>query len=456
MLPLASAQNATFTNPFVISRPDAADPWAVYHDGFYYFTFTVGDRIDIWKSATLTGIDAGTKVTVWRAPQGGAQCCNIWAPELHFIAGKWYIYYAADDGRDANHRMYVLESAGADAQGAYIDRGKIAATTDRWAIDGSVLRKPDGTLYFVWSGWENIAPSPQNLYIAPMSNPWTLSGERVKISMPENSWERNGWWVNEGPQPLVKNGKIFIVYSASGGSTPDYCLGMLTNTNGNVLDPASWTKSPGCVFQRTANVFGPGHNSFVKSPDGTEDWIVYHAKDTNVHSWERRTPRAQPFTWNATTGAPEFGTPLRSQTALAAPSGENIAGRASAPNAPVLLTAEDSSAAVAFDSVTMLHAPLPVITTYNFSPDRRTRVTLFVTSTTSPPTQVQAEDSQQIIHQLPIEHIGQVENTNLTQIIVRLPDELDRTRGAWMSVSANGATSNKAFLSLKASTVAAP
>jgi len=33
------------------------------------------------------------------------------------------------------------------------------------------------------------------------------------------------------------------------------------------------------VFQRsnTNGVYGPGHNGFFKSPDGTEDWIVYQA-----------------------------------------------------------------------------------------------------------------------------------------------------------------------------------
>ena len=258
----ASAQSATFTNPLVKSR-DAADPWMVYRDGYYYLTFTAGNRIEVWKSATITGIDQGTKVIVWQAPAFGPQCCNIWAPELHFISGRWYIYYAADDGNDVNHRMYVLESTGADPQGGYADKGKISAPTDRWAIDGSVLQKRDGSLHFIWSGWADLNPGPQNIYIAPMSNPWTISGERALISAPVNQWERVGWAVNEGPVALQNGGNSFIVYSASGGSTADYCLGMLTNTDGNLLAPSSWRKSQGCVFAKTDTVFGPGHNSFV-------------------------------------------------------------------------------------------------------------------------------------------------------------------------------------------------
>jgi GH43 family beta-xylosidase len=287
----------------------------IYKDGFYYFTFTAGNRIEVWKSATIIGIDRGTKVTVWRAPSSGPQCCNVWAPELHFISGKWYIYFAADDGMDVNHRMYVLESVGSDPQGDYSAKGKISAAADRWAIDGSVLQKTDGTLYFIWSGWAALEPGSQNIYIAPMKNPWTIGGQRTLISAPVNSWERHGWAVNEGPVALQKGGNTFIVFSASGGSTPDYCLGMLTNTDGNLLAPASWQKSAGCVFQGTDTVFGPGHNSFVKSPDMTEDWIIYHARNTSTQTWAGRTARAQKFTWRAD-GTPDFGKPSALQAAL--------------------------------------------------------------------------------------------------------------------------------------------
>jgi len=115
----AFAQTAIFTNPIVTSR-DAADPWMIYQDGYYYFTFTAGDHIEVWKSSTITDIDRGTKVTVWQHHISGRECCNVWAPELHFLNGKWYIYFAADDGNDVNHRIYVLESTGSDPQGTYI------------------------------------------------------------------------------------------------------------------------------------------------------------------------------------------------------------------------------------------------------------------------------------------------------------------------------------------------
>ena len=447
------AQPATFTNPIVKTR-DAADPWMVHKDGYYYFTFTAGNRIEVWKSATITGIDQGTKVTVWQAPASGPQCCNVWAPELHFIGGRWYIYYAADDGNDVNHRMYVLESAGADPQGPYLDKGKISAPTDRWAIDGSVLHRPNGSLYFVWSGWANLSPGPQNIYIAPMSNPWTISGERALISAPSNAWERVGWAVNEGPVALQKGAHTFIVYSASGGSTADYCLGMLTNVDGNLLAPGSWGKSQGCVFARTDTVFGPGHNSFVKSPDQTEDWIVYHARETPSQTWAGRTARAQKFNWLAD-GTPDFGRPAATSVSLPAPSGEV---QATPPPAPVLITEAGSERAVALDSVTLVRDPFPLATAHNFSPDRRTRLMLFARNVELRPGEsasvvtAEVEDSARGVFPAAVEYVGKVSGFEwLTQVVVRLPDGVGSAGDVRVSISLRGTASNRVLVGVRPS-----
>jgi GH43 family beta-xylosidase len=316
---VAHAQRQIFTNPIVKSR-DAADPWMIFKDGFYYFTFTTGSSIQVWKSRTITGVDAGAKATVWKPPAKGPQSKDIWAPEIHFFAGKWYIYYAADDGANEHHRLYVLESKTADPQGAYTDKGKIYdPNTDRWAIDATVLQKDDGSLYLIWSGWEGFVDKiAQNLYIAPMSNPWTIGGNRALISRPDHSWEG---WINEGPEVLKRNGKIFIVYSANGSWTPDYCLGLLMNTDGDVMNPQTWTKSNVPFLSRSPGVYGPGHNTFAKSADGTQDWIIYHATDNPTDGWRNRRPRAQKITWNAD-DTPNFGYPVAPRQTLAVPSGE--------------------------------------------------------------------------------------------------------------------------------------
>jgi GH43 family beta-xylosidase len=309
-----SPARGTFCNP--ITARGAADPWMVYRDGFYYFTATLEPEggLWVWKARTLTGIDQGAKVKVWTAPPTGPQSRQIWAPELHFLMGRWYLYYTASDGEDRNHRHYVLESVTDDPQGAYHDRGRVDPAFDAYAIDGSVLAMPDGALYFLYTTGA--------LQIAPMSSPVRVGGPGVPIARATLPWE-HGWL--EGPQALVRDGRVFVVYSAGHSAKVDYRLGLLTFTGGDVLDPAAWVKSPEPLFEPwtgpEGSVYTTGHGSFTRSPDGTEDWLVYHAKDTPEYGFHGRTARAQPFTWN-TDGSPHLGRPIPPGVPLPRPSGE--------------------------------------------------------------------------------------------------------------------------------------
>ncbi|MGH7951662.1 MAG: glycoside hydrolase family 43 protein [Limisphaerales bacterium] len=309
--------NRTFTNPIV---GHGADPWVIWWKTNYYFCQSRPDGVWVNKAARLEDIGKGHWKCVWQPPKGTSYSKQLWAPELHFLQGKWYIYVAADDGDNFNHRMYVLEGSSKDPQAAFMFKGKIAAHTDRWAIDGTVLQMPDQKLYFIWSGWEGANDVAQNLYIAPMSNPWTISGERVCISRPDQKWEQHDHpFINEGPETLWHDNQLFIIYSANGAWGDDYCLGQLTWSGGGVLNAKSWIKKPAPVFSGTADVFGPGHCSFVKSPDGKEDWIVYHAHKYKGSGWERDI-RIQRFDWNAN-GSPNFGAPVSPGVLLSEPSG---------------------------------------------------------------------------------------------------------------------------------------
>ncbi|MDU4694773.1 MAG: family 43 glycosylhydrolase [Paenibacillus sp.] len=300
-----------------ILMQDGADPWVYKHtDGYYYFTKTTGVDVTVWKSASLTGVDAAPRRVI---PTGGH---GIWAPELHYIHGAWYIYYAMDDGDNVNHRMYVMENTSADpTQGVWKQKGQITDSTNRWAIDGTVLPLDD-QLYFIWSGWEGDVNVSQNLYIARMSNPWTIDSERVEIARPTYAWETNhSPHVNEGPQVAVRNGTINLVYSASGSWTNDYCLGLITaDVTSDLLNPASWQKRAEPIFASGNGLYGPGHHSFTTSPDGTEDWIVYHVAKYKDAGWNREV-RAQSFTWNED-NTPNLGVPADPNLPLALPSGE--------------------------------------------------------------------------------------------------------------------------------------
>jgi GH43 family beta-xylosidase len=164
--------------------------------------------------------------------------------------------------------------------------------------------------------------TPQHLYIQEMENPYTLKGTRVLLSSPEESWETGGPLdLNEGPEVLKNGEHVFIVYSCRESWLKEYRQGMLQlkNPDGNLLDPANWEKK-GPVFQGNSEVLGVGHCSFVKSPDGTEDWIMYHSKKSTEPGWQRDV-RMQPFGWKAD-GTPDFGMPVPAGEELERPPGE--------------------------------------------------------------------------------------------------------------------------------------
>ena len=319
--------DSTFTNPLY----RGADPWVVFRDGWYYSCHAgPGGRLEVWKSATLTR--RGDCQSVWAPPARGWNRAQVWAPELHYVRGRWYIYYAASDGYNANHRMGVLEAATDDPQGPYVDRGMLytgdhlaSGKRSRWAIDGTVLELND-QLYFIWSGWEDHR-DVQHLYIARMSDPCTIASDRTRVCANDcHEWERVGerrWerGLHEAPQVLVRDGRVFLVYSCSGSWQPTYKLGMLMLEPG--ADPVGgwgWRKHSAPVFQPTREVFGVGHCCFTQSPDGREDWIVYHSKTRRWDGWHDRVVRAQPFGWNEQ-GMPEFGAPI--DHPLPRPSGES-------------------------------------------------------------------------------------------------------------------------------------
>jgi GH43 family beta-xylosidase len=327
-----AAVKPSFTNPLL---PAGADPWSIFHEGYYYYTHTTGRNITLWKTKSLSQLKTAPSKVVWTPPATGPNSRDIWAPELHFLNGKWDLYYAADAGTNQTHRLWVLENASPDPmQGTWTDKGQLKDPTDKWAIDGSVFEN-NGQHYLVWSGWEGDQNGRQCIYLARLKNPWTVDGPRLKVSTPVFPWERNGDLhnpqdpphvdVNEGPQVLRRGDKLVLIYSASGCWTDFYALGMLTaSASSDLLRPGSWTKSTVPVFQQdpAAKVFAPGHNSFFKSPDGTEDWILYHANDEPGQGCGRfRSPRAQPFTWQAD-GTPVFGKPVAPGQPLARPSGE--------------------------------------------------------------------------------------------------------------------------------------
>ncbi len=303
-----------YPRPLIEQR---ADPYIYLHeDGYYYFTgsYPLYDRIVIRRAKTIEGLSQAKEVTVWEKRQEGILSEHIWAPELHFINGKWYIHFAAGDKEDVwAIRPYVLETSSANPlEGTWEEKGQINTAFQSFSLDATTFEH-SGSRYLVWA--QKVAEDTiSNMYIAKMKNPWTLEGEQVLLSTPEFKWEQQGFYVNEGPAMLKRNGKLFISYSAS--ATDDrYVMGLLTaDENSNLLDPLSWKKAAEPIFisNEQQKQYGPGHNSFTVDEEGN-DLLVYHARPYKEISGNplydhNRHARIQPLLWK-TDGTPYFGVP---------------------------------------------------------------------------------------------------------------------------------------------------
>ncbi|GAA4702949.1 hypothetical protein Prum_025110 [Phytohabitans rumicis] len=315
--PAPASPGVLYTNSLIAQR---ADPHIVKHtDGYYYFTATAPeyDRIVMRRATSLQGLATAAETVIWRKHSSGEMGAHIWAPEIHYIDGRWYIYFAAGRTDDVwAIRPYVLETTSANPlTGTWTERGRIALPLNTFSLDATTFVH-NGTRYLAWAQNDPAVGSGTNLYLAPMSNPWTISGTPARISVPTYSWETIGHRVNEGPAVIQRNGRVFMAFSAS-ATDANYCVGLLTaSASSNLMNPASWSKTSTPVFTSNANTsqYGPGHNSFTVSEDGQSDILVYHDRSYRDISGDplndpNRRTRIQKLYWNAD-GTPNFGIPV--------------------------------------------------------------------------------------------------------------------------------------------------
>ncbi|EJF48865.1 alpha-n-arabinofuranosidase [Enterococcus sp. C1] len=273
---------------------DGADPWILQTEAFFYYTKTTGNNLTLWRAENLSLVAAGEKKIIWEMP---AEFESIWAPELHYLDDRWVMYFAANRPSET-HRMYALVNHQKDPYMGEWQLEEIKGMDDKFAIDGTVLEINDKR-YFLWSGWEGYENVAQNLYLAEMASPTEVIGEKRLISEPEYEWEmRQTPLINEAPQVMIKDEIVNLVYSASGSWDNDYALGLMTlDVADDPLERANWQKEPAPIFQQTNTVYGPGHNGFAKSKDGSEDWLIYHAARWDHSGWNRSI-RLQKFGWD--------------------------------------------------------------------------------------------------------------------------------------------------------------
>lgn len=279
-----------YNEPWILQR---ADPYVYLHtDGYYYFTASVPayDGIVLRRAKSLVELAETEEKEIWHKHESGPMSEHIWAPEIHYLFGKWYIYFAGGEKENIwNIRPYVLECQGSDPMNdEWKEMGKMRRAAEdefsfeAFSLDATVF-EVNGEWYYVWAEKVGVGKQISNLYIAKMENGYTLKTVQVLLTTPDYDWERIGFWVNEGPGVVKRNGKLYLTYSASETGV-DYCVGMLTaDENADLLDPKSWTKERYPVLRTddALEIYGPGHNSFTKDEAGN-DIIVYHARKESV------------------------------------------------------------------------------------------------------------------------------------------------------------------------------
>jgi len=275
-----------YNEPWIEQR---ADPYVLRAgERCWYFTASVPayDRIILRRADSLALLSEAEEREVWHRHESGPMSQHIWAPELHRLDGKWYIYFAGSEVDDIwKLRPYVLECADEDPyEGSWHELGMMQCAEDdefsfrAFSLDATVF-EVRGTRYYVWAEKTGVGRQISNLYIAKMAAPNRLATAQVLLTTPDYDWERHGFWVNEGPAVIQRNGRVFLTFSAS-DTGPAYCMGLLeADADADLLDPASWKKSRYPVLKSAPglSIYGPGHNSFTTDEEGN-DIVVYHAR----------------------------------------------------------------------------------------------------------------------------------------------------------------------------------
>ena len=323
-----------FRNPLALR--DAPDPFVTYDPvtGYYYSLFTCGNRLEIFRSRHAGTIlsDNDSKV-IFRAPDHGILKC-IWAPEMHKVGGRWYVYTSGQETEEHGpKRIFVMGALSDDPFGDWEYLG--SPFPELWAIDATSWPAPNGIQYLSFCRIEHDEHGYARnvLQIRRMISPEKPSDQWADIGRAEYPWERippydTRHLINEGPFFVEKNDRLFLIYSANGCTIDDYCMGLLEFT-GDKTDSTQlcsakyWVKHDKPVFTQANGVYGPGHASFFKSPDGEETWCAYHGmmEPSPVSKGRTRYLNLQKIGFDDT-GFPVFGEPAGYECDIVPPSGE--------------------------------------------------------------------------------------------------------------------------------------
>ena len=272
-----------------------ADPCIGKWNGKYYFISTNDQdhehSIYIREADSIPALVTAQQVKILDAYTYPHLGNLLWAPELHIIKNRLYVFHAGTPQEFLKEQSHVMA----------LRKGGNPVKASDWEMPVRVLKK-DGTplygeegitldmtvfeagekYYACWSQ-RQFKPVDQGawLYIALLNaqEPWKLDSDPVLLSVPEYGWANNHTFVDEGPFALKYDGKIYLTFSSAAVDST-YVVGLLTaEETADLLDPSVWCKE-NCPLLSSRSVkgeYGTGHNAYVTDDDGLV-WNTYHAR----------------------------------------------------------------------------------------------------------------------------------------------------------------------------------
>lgn len=291
----------TGTRCFAYTNPVGCgyqDPAPIEYRGEYYFPQSMGSYVFLYRSRDLVHWEQDR--LIFTHPQGRV----IWAPELHVLNGKFYLYIS--DLVATCVGMKIKVAAADSLHGPYSLLNDSAISIPA-AIDPSVFRSSSGDLYLTGAFFPGGDGGCGESWIRfwKMDDPATIAPggqEGLTVSKPQQWWE---WKVNEGPQAIEHKGLVYVLFSTNGSDRVDYNITSVSAPLGalEAWQPVLWRKpdynpilskrGPGplpgdyCSASAVPGVWGTGHGSLVEGPSGLEDWFVYHRKRNTGINWTR-------------------------------------------------------------------------------------------------------------------------------------------------------------------------
>jgi GH43 family beta-xylosidase len=302
-----------------------ADPFVLQHEGHYYAYGTGSLSPEGWPFPVLHSTDLATwQQRGWAlVPPGGDE---FWAPEVAYDEGVFYMYYSARgiDGKDHQLRVATQTSP----LGPFQDAGRVLVPDQPFTIDAHPFRDQDGQWYLFYSRDFLTLDDPYRvgtgIVVDRLLDMLTLAGEPRVVIRPHADWQLfkaqrsmygaiYDWHTIEGPAVRLHNGRYYCFYSGGAWEHDNYGISYVVAEH--VLGPYRLPSEDHQVLLRSVlgHVIGPGHNSFTTSPNGDQEYIVYHAWDPDMTArrmcidklgWDNGIPvihgptwTPQPITW---------------------------------------------------------------------------------------------------------------------------------------------------------------